>query len=222
MRNLILSLCVCMLLAVPAPKITSAASSSENYTLEPPIVNSTKDQPRTPSEIEAAHPMSAEAEAAIVHVVPQCPVIIDGVWYTAEQINLFDGQRLRFTVDKAGVLYAFTTVEDFEYFIQSEYGRVFDALPDMGTSSTGLTVSYLHTDMWYEGGVPLVVVPGGKLEYLGVYNNAISSAKISDTRGVMLYEYEACMGSSYYLPPGTVWSMLIFQGWNDRASSLQG
>jgi hypothetical protein len=166
--------------------------------------------------------MSSDAEAAIVHVVPAVPVIIDGVRYEAEEINRFDGQRLRFTVDKGGVLHAFTTVEELEVFVEREYGPVFDPSYGAIVTSTGLTVSRFHIDMFYLGGEPLGVPPGTKLPYLGTFNNAISSAQICDSRGVTLYEYENYGGSSYYLPPGSSWTMLTFQGWNDRASSLQG
>ncbi len=62
--------------------------------------------------------MSPEDEAGIVHDVPPCPVIIDGVLYEPEQIHLFDGQRLGFTVGNDGRLYAFTTVEGMRSFLQ--------------------------------------------------------------------------------------------------------
>ena len=74
-------------------------------------------------ELEALYPMSPEAEAAIVHDIPACPVIIDGVSYEPEDVTLFNGQRLRFSVGKDKNLYAFTTVEGLEEFLQDQFGH---------------------------------------------------------------------------------------------------
>lgn len=153
-------------------------------------------------------------------MAPMHPVIIDGVRYESEEINLFDGQRLRFTVDKSGTLYAFTTAKALEAFVESEYGPVFDPLDNVVITSTGLTSSKFYVDVFYVGGEPLIVSPGTELDYLGTFNNVISSAKICDSRGVTLYDYENYGGSSFYMPPGSSWTMLTFQGWNDRASSI--
>lgn len=220
MKKILLScLCSAMLLAVPASGVTSA-TFPENYTFDQPTVNITDSHPLTPSQIEALYPMSPEAEAAIVHVVPPCPVIIDGIRYKAEEINLFNGQRLRFTVDKAGALYAFTTAKGLEEFAETAYGEmVFCVAGGSGTAATGLSYSVFFVDMWY-GGSKLSVDPGTQLPSLGPLDNAISSAQICDQAGVYIYEYLNFGGSYFYMPPGSTWTMLTFQGWNDRVSSI--
>jgi hypothetical protein len=73
------------------------------------------------SEITAMHPMSPEDEAAIVHTVPQVPVIINGIKYDPEDVVLFNGQRLHFTVGKDKQLYAFSDVKELEEFLYSQY-----------------------------------------------------------------------------------------------------
>jgi hypothetical protein len=163
--------------------------------------------------------MSVAAEKAIVHVVPECPVIIDGIWHKADDIILFNGQRLRFTVDKAGQLYAFTTAVGLEKFIEAEYGKVFDGLGSIGTLSTGLNNSEFYVDMWYRG-AKLPIYPGMQVGDLGGFENAFSSAQICDQAGVYIYEYANFGGSYFYMSPGSTWSMLTFQGWNDRVSSI--
>ena len=71
----------------------------------------------TPGQIEAMYPMSPEAEKAIVHEIPECPVvIIDGIKYDSKDISLFNGVRLRFTTDDNGNLYAFTTAQGWSNF----------------------------------------------------------------------------------------------------------
>lgn len=218
MKRFLLS-CLCAILAVPASGVTSA-TFPENYTLDQPAVNTTNNHTLKPSQIEALYPMSPEAEAAIVHVVPPCPVIIDGVWYAAEEINLFDGQRLRFTVDKAGALYAFTTAKGLEAFAEAAYGEmVFNIAGGSGTAATGLSYSVFFVDMWY-GGAKMPVYPGTQLPDIDEYDNAISSAQICDQAGVYVYEYVNFGGSYFYMPPGSTWTMLTFQGWNDRVSSI--
>ncbi len=77
----------------------------------------------TLSEIVEVFPMSAEEEAAIVHTVPQVPVVIDGELYQPEDISLFNGQRLHFTVGSDGTLYAFTAAEELEKFIAEEHDK---------------------------------------------------------------------------------------------------
>lgn len=73
------------------------------------------------SEITAMHPMSPEDEAEIVHTAPQVPVIINGIKYDPEDVVLFNGQRLHFTVGKDKQLYAFSDVKELEEFLYSQY-----------------------------------------------------------------------------------------------------
>lgn len=74
----------------------------------------------TKAEFQEKSKMSPEAEAAIVHEVPPCPIVIDGIRYEPERIHLFDGQRLGFAVGNDGGLYAFTTEEGMERFQQEQ------------------------------------------------------------------------------------------------------
>ncbi|AKG53256.1 hypothetical protein DGWBC_0577 [Dehalogenimonas sp. WBC-2] len=105
--------------------IVTAAAYPENYTHDLSGVNSTGVRPLRPSEVEAMYPMSAEAEAAIVHVIPMVPVNVDGTWYKAEEITLFNGQRLHFTEDKGGSLFAFTDAKSMDngnYYVLGTQG----------------------------------------------------------------------------------------------------
>ena len=77
----------------------------------------------SPSEIEKLYPMSAETESAIVHVIPSCPVVIDGKYYEAERITDFNGKRLRFAIGTDNTLFAFTTVEGLEKFQAEQNNR---------------------------------------------------------------------------------------------------
>ena len=77
----------------------------------------------TPADVEALFPDSEEA--AIVHQVPNYPVIVDGVRYKPEEISRFNGQVLRFVWDEQaeeeeGVIYAFTTVEGLEQYLREQ------------------------------------------------------------------------------------------------------
>jgi hypothetical protein len=115
----------------------SAAAKSLIITremVEPYLVNGEADVPlpdgstlkvndfggMTMAEILEIIKMSPEAEAKIIHQVPSCPVIIDGVKYEPEQIHLFDGQQLGFISGKDGNLYAFTTEEGLQRFKEAE------------------------------------------------------------------------------------------------------
>ncbi|AKG53253.1 hypothetical protein DGWBC_0574 [Dehalogenimonas sp. WBC-2] len=219
-RELLSSLCIMLLLAFSGTAVFSATELPENYTFDQPAVNGTNDRLLKPSEIEVLYPMSPEAEAAIVHVVPPCPVIIDGIRYEADEINLFNGQRLRFTVDKAGALYAFTTAKGLEVFAEAVYGEmIFSMAGGYGTDATGLSYSVFFVDMWYMG-TKIPVYPGTQLPSLDAQDNTISSAQICDQAGVYIYEYANYGGSYFYMPPGSTWTMLTFQGWNDRVSSI--
>jgi hypothetical protein len=125
-RKLMLGLCLALLLAAIMPNIASQAYSLENYTFKAPDVNPASYKVIKPSEIIELYPMLPEDEENIVHEVPGCPVVIDGVLYKSADIALFSGQRLHFAVSEAGYLHAFTKAREMEKFLEDEYGLVFD------------------------------------------------------------------------------------------------
>ena len=166
----------------------------------------------TPAKLEAMYPMSPEDEAKIIHEVPPCSVIIDGIKYKPEDISQFNGKRLHFISGKDGNLYAFTTREGLERFeIQNR---------SLSILSDGL--SYFYMDVWYTGS-SFGILPGNGYDVLAQmgFDNAISSAKASpSTPRTVIYDLQYYQGDSYDLQGGHGYSMLYFQGWNDRASSV--
>ncbi|MDD4873503.1 MAG: hypothetical protein PHE15_00775 [Dehalococcoidales bacterium] len=211
-------LCLVMLAASLTPTITSAAYSQQDYTQIATIVNPIISNPLRPSEIVALYPMSPVEEAAIVHVAPECPVIVDGVLYEGKDISLFNGKRLHFTNDKAGNLFAFTIAVEMEEFLEKEYGNIFDL--NITNATLRFENSLLCMDWWY-GGAQLICSPGQQFSQLAsVWDNCISSAQISDLADVTMWDYSDFGGDSYTMPAGSNYSMLTFQGWNDRASSI--
>ena len=166
----------------------------------------------TPAQLEALYPMSAADEAKIVHAIPPCPVIIDGVKYKPEDISLFNGKRLRFIAGNDGSLYAFTTPEGLEQF-QIEI-RPSSAVPN--------NYSNFYRNVLYSG-ESFGLLPGCGYRYLSQigFDKAVSSAKATTAAAwSYLYEQTNYQGDSFVMPGGSNYSMLIFQGWNDRASSV--
>lgn len=178
------------------------------------------------AELERLYPMSAEAEAAIVHEIPPVPVIIDGIKYEPKEAALFNGQRLRFTPGMDGQLYAFTTVEGLETFLREQReqsGRNYGGYVPSSVLTVGSTLFQYY---WFSGAsVDLVVNQGD--DDLGNLNNQISSL---ENWGEPL-EYETTLfdytdyGGDYAtfpLPGGTefywYWELSSY-GWNDRAES---
>jgi hypothetical protein len=163
--------------------------------------------------------MSAEAEAAIIHDVPPCLVIIDGVQYEPKQIHFFDGHRLGFTVGNDGNLYAFTTEEGMEKFRQEQ------SLPPKEKGAD--VYSYFFID-WNYGGDFLAVPPGypqGYIPNLGIpaigMDNMISSLVVSSTASrIRLYDYTNYYGDYFEKSGGSGEAWLFLYGWNDKASSL--
>lgn len=169
----------------------------------------------TPADIEKLHPMDPKQEAAIMHPVPNCPVIVDGIRYAPDQIFLFNGKRLRFVTGKDNNLYAFTTVQEFERFQKEEFAAESEQiLRDV--------YSYFYKDAEYTG-VNFGLVPGTglpELNQIGM-DNAISSTKINtSTQWAYLFDYANYGGDWYGMPPGSTYPWLVNQGWNDRASSV--
>lgn len=177
----------------------------------------------TEEEYNKKYRLSPEDESKIIHEVPPCPVIIDGIKYEPEQIHLFDGQRLRFTVDNENNLYAFTTEDAIDKFHHKQRELLANEnIGDVVLLSAGY--SYFYEDMYF-GGAGLAVppgYPGGYVANLGVMNDKISSFILDD--GI----YKACLFEDLYYSGdvfervgGTMITSLWIFGWNDRASSLK-
>ena len=165
----------------------------------------------SPSEMETLFPMSPEDEAKIVHIIPSCPVIIDGIKYKPEEINLFNGKRLWFIVGPDGNLYAFTTTEGLERF-QVENRPV-------SIMSDGDSLFYWN--IWYSG-ESFGLAPGYGFPYLSDlgFDNAVSSVRATPTAAwTYIFDDTGYQGDSFAMAGGSNYSMLYFQGWNDRASS---
>lgn len=168
----------------------------------------------TLGDILESHPMSSEAEAKLVHREPRVPFFLDGSLYKPDQIHLFDGQRLGFTIGEDGFLYAFLSYDAMESFLlyqqsslqksdKSEYSSFYDLV-----NCTGID--------------KIMLPPNVALYSLSYLNNAISSAEISSyaTCGSTLFEYENLQGNYLNIPSGVERDDLGDYGWDDRASSL--
>jgi len=169
----------------------------------------------TPSEIEKLYPMTPAEEAAIVHTIPSCPLIIDGILYEAKQISLFDGQRLHFALGYGDTLTAFTTVEGLEKF-QSEQSRL------VAETVLRSIDSVFYIDWWYSGSS--FALPAGSPPYpdLGaMFDNCISSVESSTgTSWTHLYDYTYYGGDSLSIAGGRGLPVLALYGWNDKTSSV--
>jgi hypothetical protein len=171
----------------------------------------------TPAQLEALHPMAAADEAKIVHAIPSGPVIIDGVKYKPEDISLFNGKRLHFITGSDGNLYAFTKAQGLEEFIQKDLAK-----SQTIKISTTAADSIYYTDAWYAG-ESVGLQPGTGLADLSPigFDNAISSVKASPASAfTYIYDLPGYLGDSFTMQGGSNHSMLLFEGWNDRASSL--
>ncbi len=208
-RTLIVSFGLAALLILTVSTVVNAAPETQGTYLNG----------FTLSEMEKLCPMSAEAEAAIVHTVPQVPVIIDGVCYKPENIALFNGQRLRFTSDKEGNLYAFTTVEGAEKFLV-------DKLMQSGLTTTltqnggGTRASVVLYENILYGGEAVVIT--GIVDSLGDFNDKASSFMVGQGIGLgIIYKDENRGGDYYYMEGGNVIPFLWLYGFNDNVSSAQ-
>jgi hypothetical protein len=153
----------------------------------------------TKAEFMAAHKMSPEAEAAIVHQAPPVPVIIDGILYEPEQIHLFDGKQLGFTVGSDGELYAFTSPADLESFISEQMALPLSDPPEH---------SLFCEDPYYCGQHQQTFPPGTTVFSLNFYqmNDMISSMKISllATNGCTLFEHDNLQGDYFAVGCGAL------------------
>ena len=71
--------------------------------------------------------MPSESEAKLVHKEPEVPFILNGVLYQPEQIHLFDGQRLGFTIGENGILYAFLNYTVSKYYEKEENATLWES-----------------------------------------------------------------------------------------------
>lgn len=166
----------------------------------------------TISDLENEFTMSKESEAAIAHKPLGMPVIIDGVKYESNEIQVFNGQRLRYVFDNNGLLHGFTSVKDLEEFIAVKFSQ---AEPEIVRDS-------LYANFWehmgYEGW-NLTVSPGIAIGDLGSKNDEMSSARVdSGITAAVLFEDEDLQGDYFYIPGGTNYYLLI--AFNDLTSSL--
>jgi hypothetical protein len=166
------------------------------------------------AEFMEEHKMTPEAEAKIVHTVPQVPVIIDGIRYEPEQIHLFDGKQLGFTVGIDGQLYAFTNATVLDDFVTKQYTT------DLYTY--GFIYSRFCEDYYLSGTRQMDVPPGISVFSLGNMDNIISSMEISAyaDNGATLFDLPDLQGDYFHGYYGTPYPNLGTYGWNDRASSL--
>jgi hypothetical protein len=163
-------------------------------------------------------------EAKIVHCTPPCPVVIDGVLYQPEQIHLFDGQQLGFTVSNDGRLYAFTKDEALDSFLQEQRSQ----LQSKETTTLIDEIPSTYCQMWgdeYYSGSYVYGATGTCIDDLSDigfnFDNQISSEEIgSAVPDADLYEYSDYQGDYFRKSGYWIWPFLSTFGWNDRASSL--
>lgn len=190
---------------------------NEQITLDGTLVNFGG---MTEQEILEQIKMSPEDEAKIVHEVPPCPVIIDGVKYEPEQIHLFDGQQLGFITGKDGRLYAFTTEEGIHQFMKDQNYPT-TSVNETSSVATTDTMSHFYVDALYAGG-KLDLVYYASFSYLSsAWDNVISSMQISGSCiYCRLYDYPSFQGDYHQASAGAGQPWLTWFGWNDRASSI--
>ena len=165
--------------------------------------------------MEELCPMSPQAEAAIVHPEPQCPVIIDGVRYEGKDISKFNGKRLYFVIGKDGALYAFTTAKGMDDF---QAGYIEPPAP----LYPGID-SLFFQNVNYGGNTFALLTGWGypNLSYIGL-DKALSSAEISVTASwAYLYDSYDFQGNCLKIFSGMDLPELNTYGWNDRASSVR-
>ncbi|MDD5122174.1 MAG: hypothetical protein PHX97_02195 [Dehalococcoidales bacterium] len=163
------------------------------------------------SEIIAMYPMSPEDEAAIVHTIPQVPVIIDGIKYKPEDVTLFNGQRLHFTVGENKELYAFSDIKELEEFLQSQYGS--------GNSALEADAAVLYEHITYLGST--LGMPPHELLVNFVdldFNDKASSWVVAGNIMATIWEHIEFGGNSLSLGNG-MYPFLALYGFNDKASS---
>jgi len=173
----------------------------------------------TEAEILEKIKMSPEDEAKIVHEVPPCPVIIDGIKYEPEQVHLFDGQQLGFITGKDGQLYAFTTEEGIRRFRENQKILV----PSVQEASVKMldNMSHFYRDAFLAGDKLDLIYYASLSVMTSTWNNQISSLQTSSScLYCRLYDYEYFQGDYHEVQSSTTELWLFYYGWNDRASSI--
>jgi hypothetical protein len=174
----------------------------------------------TEAEILEKIKMSPEAEKAIVHEVPPCPVIIDGIKYQPEQIYLFDGQQLGFVAGDDGLLYAFTTEAGIHRFIKGKNGLSASSEKSKLPLSKD-TMSHFYLDAFLAGDKLDVAYTVDYSSLSSLWNNLISSLEVStECTYCRIYEYANFQGDYHQTSGGDTEQWLDYYGWNDRASSI--
>ena len=176
--------------------------------------------------------------AVIRHRVPELPLIIDGSFFTPEQIRFFDGQPLHFYADEAtmaeGVLYGFTSRAGLREFLVAGHRLPADretsdqplrtVTGKAMTGGTGVVIFYENSN-W---GGSFFWVPVGYTATFGSswWDNKISSTLLqtSPVSRVVLWDFSSCTGTSLTL--GTTFSVTqssIHNSFNfgDRAACVQ-
>ncbi len=165
------------------------------------------------SELERLYPMPDKAMAEIVHEIPNTEfVIIDGIKHPSEDVALYNGQRLRFVVTETDSMYAFTTVEGLQTFLDQRHElkpapAAQGVLPD--------TIAWLYQNAFWIYEFEQLE-PNQGHPYLWV-DNACSSLKVWNGCEVALFDYPEYQGDYVYFL--TAQPELATHGWNDRASS---
>lgn len=168
----------------------------------------------TKGEFMMAHTMPADAEAAIVHQAPLVPFVLNSAVYQPEQIHLFDGKQLGFTVGRDGWLYAFTSPAELESFMaEDQEAPLAPGWPP--------EVSVYYDDPGCAGAMQLGVYPGVSIADLTYWDNIVSSMDISNyaRNGCTLFDLLNYQGDYFAVAGGTKWDNLG-SNWNDRASSI--
>ena len=180
----------------------------------------------TPAEMKS----STSQDADIVHPVPEIPINVDGVLYAPEEISRFNGQVLFYVLDqhteREGVMVAFTSEKGLMEYLKEQWSWEPGSGAGGGVqldSDSYWTVFY--SDAYYAGST-IISAPGAAISNLGNispgWNDRISSVSVSTGAAwATLYVDINYGGDQLWMQRGTEWGWLLFNGWDDRASSLK-
>ncbi len=150
-----------------------------------------------------------------------CPVIVEGVYYEAEEMTSFNGQILHFVYSKDGELYAFESMSGVKKFMFDEYEYVWPE--DSNSKSIDSLLNYYYVDI-FQGGEYLPLEAGGTYNLTDYerndgeddWNDCISSAHTVVV--ATAYEHINKGGSSITMAPGD-WNVIL--GFNDIISCFE-